>query len=228
MLKRLNFHCFKYLCIEYCVLTYYLLFLTLYKNLFMLTVMLVDDSIERRQRTLSTLNSIGCDVIANLASDKLLIPEIEYYQPDIVIIDMDLPDRDTLENLRVIQSNTPKPMVMFSQDDNGKTIRRAVEAGVSAYVVDGINQNQVRPILDAAIASFDQFHQLKDKLKSTQTELANRKIIDKAKGLLMKQRKVDESTAYHLMRKSAMNQKKSLVEIAQQLISAAELFGASN
>ena len=187
--------------------------------------MLVDNSINRSQQTRLTLSSIGCEVIAQLTSEKHLLQEVERYRPDVIIIDIDLPDRDILENLRSVQSTSPRPMVMFSQDDQGQSIRRAIKAGVSAYVVDGINQKQVRPILDAAIASFNQYHELKDQLESTRGELANRKIIDQAKGILMKQRNMDESTAYHLMRKTAMNQKKQVIDIARNIIQAAELFG---
>lgn len=189
--------------------------------------MLVDDSVDRSQRTCQTLTSIGCEIVTQLTSEKHLLEEVEKFQPDIIIIDIDLPDRDILENLRSVQSAAPKPMVMFSQDDNGQTIRRAVEAGVSAYVVDGIKQTQVRPILDAAIASFNQFQDLKDQLETTRDELANRKVLDQAKGILMKQRQMDEATAYHLMRKTAMNQKKQIIDIARDIILAAELFGVS-
>ncbi len=187
--------------------------------------MLVDDSPERSLSTRDTLSKIGCEVVAVISSDMYLLNEVERIQPDIVIIDIDLPDRDMLENLRSAQSNSPKPMVMFSQDDDGHTIRRAVEAGVSAYVVDGIKAGQVRPILDAAIATFGQFQNLKQQLDDSRTELSNRKIIDKAKGILMKQRQLDEAEAYHLMRKTAMNQKKQLIDIASQIIETAEILG---
>ena len=95
-----------------------------------LTVMLVDKSRSRSDQTLTILQATGCKVIASLRPDQYLLEEVERYQPDMVIVDIDLPDRDILENLRSVQSNLPKPMVMFSQDDDGETIRRAVEAGV--------------------------------------------------------------------------------------------------
>ena len=190
-----------------------------------LSVMLIDESEQRSDHTRTILQATGCRVIASLTPDQDLLEEVERHQPDMVIVDIDLPDRDILENLRTVQSSLPKPMIMFSQDDNGGTIRRAVEAGVSAYVVDGIKNKQVRPILDAAIASFDQFQNLREELESTRAELENRKTIDRAKGILMKQRKLDEPEAYRLLRKTAMNQKKTIAEIANQIVATAELLG---
>ncbi len=190
-----------------------------------ISVMLIDESEQRSDHTRTILQATGCRVIASLTPDQDLLEEVERHQPDMVIVDIDLPDRDILENLRTVQSSLPKPMIMFSQDDNGGTIRRAVEAGVSAYVVDGIKNKQVRPILDAAIASFDQFQNLREELESTRAELENRKTIDRAKGILMKQRKLDEPEAYRLLRKTAMNQKKTIAEIANQIVATAELLG---
>ncbi len=190
-----------------------------------ISVMLIDESEQRSDHTRNILQATGCRVIASLTPDQDLLEEVERHQPDMVIVDIDLPDRDILENLRTVQSSLPKPMIMFSQDDNGGTIRRAVEAGVSAYVVDGIKNKQVRPILDAAIASFDQFQNLREELESTRAELQNRKSIDRAKGILMKQRKLDEPEAYRLLRKTAMDQKKTIAEIANQIVATAELLG---
>ena len=187
--------------------------------------MLIDESNERSRDMQDILQSINCEVVACLPTEIDLLQQVELLQPDIVIIDIDLPDRDVLENLRTVQTHTPRPMVMFSQDDDGATIRRAVKAGVSAYVVEDIQTQRVRPILDAAIATFDQYHQLQSELDQTRTELENRKIIDRAKGLLMKQRSMDESQAYQLMRKMAMDQKLKIVEVAGKVISAAELMG---
>ena len=140
--------------------------------------------------------------------------------------DIDLPSRDTLESLRSVQAADPRPMVMFSQDDNGDTIRRAVQAGVSAYVVDGVQAQRVRPILEAAIARFEQHRRLQAELDRTRSQLEERKKIERAKGIVMMQRGIGEPAAYGLMRKAAMDQNRRLVEIADSIIAAAELLGA--
>lgn len=193
-----------------------------------LRVVLVDESAQRSNRMSDMLAAINCEIIANLTPQHDLLKMVEALQPDIIIIDIDLPDRDVLENLRSVQSVTPRPMVMFSQDDDGATIRRAVKSGVSAYVVDGLNNSRVRPVIEAAIATFEQHQQLQKQLNDTQTELANRKIIDRAKGILMKQRGFDEENAYRLLRKTAMDKKLKLVNVAENIISAAELLAVDS
>ena len=187
--------------------------------------MLIDESQERREVVADLLRSARCDLVARLSPGEDLLEQVDRHRPDVVIVDVDSPSRDTLECLRGVQANTPRPMVMFSQDDNGETIRRAIQAGVSAYVVDGIQAQRVRPILDAAIASFDQYRRLETELDRTRSELAARKKIERAKGVLMNQRGIDEPTAYRLMRKTAMDQNRRLVDIAESVISAAELLG---
>ena len=190
-----------------------------------LKVMVIDETGDRSQSIAEILQSIDCEVIAIVSSDKDLLDQVEQHQPDIVIIDIELPDRDILENLRSLQSNTPRPMVMFSQDDNGHTIRRAVQAGVTAYVVDGVQATRVRPILDAAIATFDQYQLLHKQLEVTRSELDKRNKLERAKAILMKQRGIDETEAYQLIRKNAMDQKLKITELADRIIAAAELLG---
>ncbi len=187
--------------------------------------MLVDECRERSAVVAHLLQLAECNVIASLSPEDNLLEQVDRHRPDVVIIDIDLPGRDTLESLRNVQSTVPRPMVMFSQDDNGETIRRAVRAGVSAYVVDGVQGHRVRPILEAAIASFDQYRQLQLELDRTLSELADRKLIERAKGIVMKQRGIDEPAAYRLMRKTAMNQNQRLVELARSILAAANLLG---
>lgn len=190
-----------------------------------LRVMLVDECQERQQAIGAQLTSADCDLVANLAPEADILQQVMVHKPDVVIIDMDSPSRDTLESLRMVQQSMPRPMVMFSQDDNGETIREAVAAGVSAYVVDGIRAKRVRPIIDAALALFQQFRALETELGKTRTQLAERKLIERAKGIVMAQCGLSESDAYRLMRKNAMEQNKRMVNIAQSIISAADLLG---
>lgn len=187
--------------------------------------MVVDEADDRSQSLRDILNTVDCEVIACVSIEKDLLQQIEKYKPDVVIIDIERPDRDMLENLRSVQSSIPRPMVMFSQDDDGFTIRRAVQAGVSAYVVDGIQATRVRPILDAAIATFDQYQILQKQLDITRLQLDKQKIMERAKNILMQQRGINENQAYQLMRKTAMDQKRKIEEIARDINKAAELLG---
>ena len=166
-----------------------------------------------------------CEVVAFAHADDDLLSVVNQHQPDVVIIDMDAPNRDTLESLRSVQAHTPRPMVMFSQDDDSGTIRRAVQAGVSAYVADGLQSKRVRPILDAAIARFEQYRELEQELDKTRSQLAERKLIDRAKGLIMAQRKVAEPEAYRLLRKAAMDRNLRVAEVAENIVAAAEILG---
>jgi len=188
--------------------------------------MLVDESQARSSALADLLQSVACEVVACLSPEEDLLSQVARYRPDVVIIDVDLPSRDTLESLRSVQATDPRPMVMFSQDDNGETIRRAVQAGVSAYVVDGVQARRVRPIMEAAIARFDEHRRLQLELDRARSELESRKKIERAKGIVMMQRGIGEPAAYRLMRKAAMDQNRRLVEIADSIIAAAELLGA--
>lgn len=190
-----------------------------------LRVMLIDESRQRSAAVAEVLHSVECEVVACLSPEQDLLSEVARYRPDVVIIDIDLPSRDTLESLRSVQASDPRPMVMFSQDDNGDTIRRAVQAGVSAYVVDGVQAQRVRPILEVAIARFEQHRGLQAELDRTRSALEDRKKIERAKGIVMMQRGIGEPAAYGLMRKAAMDQNRRLVEIADSIIAAAQLLG---
>ena len=188
-----------------------------------LKVMLVDEQPERQAVVAEMLRTVGCEVVASLTPEDDLLAQVADVRPDVVIIDMESPSRDTLESLRSVQSAIPRPMVMFSQDDNGETIRRAVDAGVSAYIVDGIKAERVRPILEAAMARFEQYQALEAELNKTRDQLESRKKVDRAKGILMKERNLSEEDAYALLRKTAMAQNKKISEIAEVIISAVDL-----
>lgn len=190
-----------------------------------LNVLLVDDRVERRAAVLDQLESAHCRVVAAIGPEDDLLRTVRRHTPDVVIIDIDSPSRDTLESLRCVQSSLPHPMVMFSQDDQGQTIRSAVEAGVCAYIVDGISAKRVRPILEAAMARFARYRDLESELQRARSQLADRKLIERAKGILMSQRGVDEQAAYQLMRKAAMDRNRKVADIADGIIATAEMLG---
>jgi response regulator NasT len=186
-------------------------------------VMLVDDTPTRSAILEQALLDQGFIVVCRLKSAQGLIKNVDIHQPDIIIMDLESPDRDTLESMTVLNQHNPKPVIMFSDEGDSKIISQAIQAGVSAYIVDGINPRRVKPILDVAIARFREYQALRKELKQTRDQLADRKIIDKAKGLLMKTKGLDEEQAYHAMRKMAMDQGKPLVDIAQNILSVMEL-----
>lgn len=189
-------------------------------------VLVVDESAERGEVLREGLRRAGHEVAASLSSPLALLATIEKLQPDVIVIDTDAPSRDVLEHLVMVTRNTPRPIVMFASDGTPRTIREAVRAGVSAYVVDGLDAARVKTIVDVAVARFEDFQALRERLAQATLRLAERKLVERAKGMLMKTRKLDEQAAYALMRRFAMDRGLRLGEAAQQLIDAADLLGA--
>lgn len=189
----------------------------------MLRVMLVDNHLERTAPLRQSLTQAGCEVIAHLSDTANLDEAVRKLQPDIVIIDTDSPSRDTLEHLIVMNQNVPRPIVMCTHDGDSEKIRAATRAGVSAYIVGGLSNERIRPIIDAAIARFEEFKALRAELDEANLKLSERKVIEKAKGLLMKQRSIDEDAAYTLLRSMAMQQNMRLATLAEQVVQAAKL-----
>jgi two-component system, response regulator / RNA-binding antiterminator len=189
-------------------------------------VLVVDESPERADILREGLRRAGYEVSASLSSPVSLLATIEQLKPDVIVIDTESPSRDVLEHLVVLTQHTPRPVVMFSSDGAPETIREAVRAGVSAYVVDGLDPNRIRAIIDVAVARFEDFQRLREELAEANLKLAERKLVERAKGLLMKRRSLDEQAAYALLRKFAMDRKLRLGEVAQQLIDAADILGA--
>ena len=185
--------------------------------------MLVDDHSPRRAVLEEALAAEGNTVVARLDTSADLLHEVRVHQPDVILIDVDAPGRDTLESLGRIHRDLPRPIVMFSAAGDRDTIRRAVHAGVTAYIVDGLNGERLKSIIDVAIARFDEFHTLRRELDDTRTRLADRQDVERAKGLLMKHRKISEDAAYALLRKVAMDRGLRLGEAARIVIAAAEI-----
>jgi len=189
-----------------------------------LRVMLVDEDPGRSALLERALLDNGYDVVARIGTDENLLERVSSIQPDMIIIDMQSPDRDTLESMHVINREQPKPVVMFAEKSDNITIAEAVRAGVSAYVVDGLNEHRIQSIMEVAIARFREFQALRNELEKTKSDLADRKVIDKAKGIIMAQRKCSEDEAYKALRKLAMDRNEKLIEVAQSVIDVAKLF----
>jgi response regulator NasT len=188
-----------------------------------LRIMLVDSFPERTTTVEEALSAAGHQVVARVMAGGDLAADVAAVSPDVIIIDIDSPDRDTLEHMRTISRERPRPVVMFTNDDNASTIRAAVRAGVSAYVVDGLHASRVLPVLEVAMARFEEFQAMRDELEQTRSTLAERKLVEKAKGILMRQTRMDEEAAYKAMRKMAMDRNIKIIDLARTLIAAAEL-----
>lgn len=171
----------------------------------------------------NALSAAGHEVVGHLLDTDDILGAVDQLLPDIVLVDVDSPSRDTLESLGHISRDRPRPIVLFAQNSDSETIRRAMRAGVSAYVVDGMNPNRLQPVIEVAIARFQEFQGMRRELENTKLKLADRRDVEKAKGLLMKRRGVDENAAYELMRKMAMDRNIRLGEVARSLLAAAEL-----
>lgn len=184
-----------------------------------LNVTIVDDDAGRSIILERALKDAGYEVIAVLSSDDNLLQHIENVQPDVIIVDLESPNRDSLESMRIVTQHNPKPIVMFTNDADDSMIGEAINAGVSAYVVDGFNESRIKPIMDVAIARFREFQALRSELQKTKDTLEERKLIDKAKGIVMSQRQCDEDAAYKTIRTLAMENNKRIVEVAEQIIS---------
>jgi len=182
-------------------------------------VMLVDDTPARAAMLEQALTDCGFEVVCRMASAQGLMKQVAEHQPDVVIVDIESPDRDMLEHMTVLNQHLPKPVIMFAEQGDSNTIDRAIRAGVSAYVVDGLNPDRVRSIVDVAVARFREFQALRNELQQTRTRLADRQVIDKAKALLIQHRQMDEDEAYHAMRKLAMDRSQKLVDVANDIVS---------
>jgi two-component system, response regulator / RNA-binding antiterminator len=191
----------------------------------MLRVLLVTDTDKPIGDMREALARLGYDMLPEVAAPQMLHGRVESDRPDVVIIDTESPSRDTLEQLAVMNETAPRPVLMFSADANQQLIRAAVGAGVTAYLVEGLEAGRLAPILEVALARFAHEEKLRQRLVKAEAELADRKLIDRAKRLLMERRKMSEQEAYAALRKRAMDQGVKLVEVARQLVAAADLLG---
>jgi len=188
-----------------------------------LRVLLVTDTAKPIGELRDALARLGYDMLSEVATPRALPRIVEAQRPDVVIIDTDSPSRDTLEQLAVMNEHAPRPVLMFSNDTDQQRIRDAVRAGVSAYLVEGLDAARLAPILEVALARFSHEAQLRKRLADAETELAHRKLIDQAKRLLMERRGLPEQEAYALLRRHAMDHGMKIVEVARQLVRLADL-----
>ncbi len=184
---------------------------------------MVEKDRERALLIVDGLREAGDHDVFVISDQAGLARRIAERNPDVVLIDIADPSRDVLEELTLASAPTERPVAMFVDQSGGDLTRAAIEAGVSAYVVDGLRADRIKPILDAAIARFHMVQKMRAELAATKRALEERKVTDRAKGILMRARGCSEDEAYALLRKAAMDQGRKLAEVAQALVTAAEL-----
>jgi response regulator NasT len=188
-------------------------------------IVIIDDKGLRASVLEEGLREAGYDDIHIVPPVGAFVARIERMAPDVVLMDLGSPSRDTLEEMLMVSRALAKPIAMFVDQSDDSMIAAAIDAGVSAYVVDGLRKERVKPILDLAVRRFTAFAKMQADLHEARTALADRKLIDKAKAILMSTRGLPEPEAYALLRTTAMNQGKRMAEVADALITASELLG---
>jgi response regulator NasT len=189
------------------------------------SVLVVDDNSVRAAIIEAGLREAGHDRVTVVTDVTGIAGKIAAIAPDVIVIDLENPNRDMLESMFQLSRAVKRPIAMFVDRSDRDSIERAIDAGVSAYVVDGLRRERVKPILDMAISRFNAYSRMERELEDARNALQSRKVIDKAKRLLMASRGMSEDEAYALMRKTAMNQNRKIGDVAQSLILAADLLG---
>ncbi|MBB3978241.1 response regulator NasT [Rhizobium azooxidifex] len=188
-----------------------------------LSVLVIDENSIRASIIEVGLREAGYDNVTIIDDMNGLARRITEINPDVIVIDIENPNRDMLESIFQISRAVKRPIAMFVDKSDEDSIVAAVDAGVSAYVVDGLKKERVKPILEMAVSRFNAFSRLQRELAEARSALEERKIIDRAKGILMKMRGLSEEEAFALLRQTAMNEKKKIAEIAQSVVTAAGL-----
>lgn len=191
----------------------------------MLRILLINDTPKKMGRLKAALSEAGFEVVDESGLDIDLPRRVEAVRPDVVLIDTESPGRDVMEQVVLVSRDRPRPIVMFTDEHDPAIMRQAIQAGVSAYVVEGIQAQRLGPILDVAIARFESDQALRAQLNAREQQLAERKRVELAKGLLMKMKQCGEEEAYTLMRRQAMSRQQKLIQVAEQIIAMHEMLG---
>lgn len=188
-----------------------------------LRVLLVDSDNARSALLSQAITDHGYQVIARVQPGASLLATIAQHMPDLVVIDTDSPDRDMLESMSLLNEHNPLPVVMFADEDNDVVVREAIRSGVSGYIARNTDSKRVRSIMQVAVARFREYQALKDELQQTKTELEKSRLLQKAKALLVKHKKVSEEEAHKAIQQMSMEQNKPVVEVCESIISVLEL-----
>lgn len=188
-----------------------------------LSILVIDDNKIRASIIEQGLREAGHTQVVVIDQVFALVRQITDLKPDVIIIDLENPNRDQLEHIFQVTRAVRRPIALFVDTSEQSSIEAAVDAGVSAYVVDGLKKERIKPIMDMAISRFRAFSRLNEELEAARTELAERKIIERAKGIIMKSKGLSEPEAYDLLRKTAMKQSRKIIEVAESLTIASGL-----
>jgi response regulator NasT len=186
-------------------------------------IVIVDESPIRAAILQEGLREAGFTDVVHISEMQSLLARIYAVDPDVILIDLENPSRDVLEAMFQVSRAVRRPIAMFVDQSDSASIQASVEAGVSAYIVDGLKKERIKPILDLCVSRFNAFAKLQEELERTKSQLEDRKIIERAKGILMKVKGLTEDEAYVLLRSTAMREKKKIGEIAQSIITASEM-----
>ncbi len=190
-------------------------------------VVVIDENDVRAAILEDGLREAGLVNVHRLSDTTNLMRQLVRLDPDVIIIDLENPSRDVLEQMFLVSRSVSRPVAMFVDQSDSERTNAAMDAGVSAYVVDGLKKERIKTIVDMAISRFNTFSKLRIELEEARSELADRKVIERAKGIMMQSRGMSEDEAYTLLRRTAMTQKKRLADIAQSVITASELLGGA-
>jgi response regulator NasT len=190
----------------------------------LLKIVIVDDSPIRAAILEEGLRDAGYTHVTRIEGTANLLAHISTLDPDVILIDLENPSRDVLEQMFQVSRVVKRPIAMFVDQSDSASIQASVDAGVSAYIVDGLKKERIKSILDLCISRFNAFSRLQTELEQTKNALEDRKVIDRAKGILMTRKNLSEAAAYDLLRRTAMNENKKIAEIAQSVITASEMF----
>ncbi len=186
-------------------------------------IVIVDESPIRAAILEEGLREAGYTGVVHISEMQSLLARIYALDPDVILIDLENPSRDVLEQMFQVSRAVKRPIAMFVDQSDAASIQASVDAGVSAYIVDGLKKERIKPILDLCVSRFNAFAKLQEELERTKSALEDRKVIDRAKGILMKVKGLSEEEAYVLLRSTAMREKKKISEIAQSIITASEM-----
>lgn len=187
-----------------------------------LKILVIDESPDRAEILLSGLRDAGYSLVEHLRDMTDLLRRVAAIGPDVILIDLENPNRDAVEQMFRVSREVKRPIAMFVDETDSEKTMSAIKAGVSAYIVDGLRRERIKPIVDLAISRFEAYRALEQRAEDAETKLSQRKTIDRAKSLLMKKRGWDEPEAYDAIRRAARDKGKRMVEVAESIITAEE------